>query len=160
MQFLVISHQLIETLYAVVLGAFLGLMYDLLRFVRLLNPYKVIEICLANFFDILFAVFSSCAYCIYIYYMSSGHFRWFTALAVVVGFIIYRSVPSKLFFPILRYLSYCIKRLTYFIFLPLKWVITGACTFVVIIFKRFGYVVLLARTKRYQKQLFYDLKFD
>lgn len=90
MQFIVISHQIWETVLALLVGTFLALSYDCVRFLRMLICCKKTEVLIANIFDVFFGIYTGAVYCIFIYYASNGRFRWFTALGMLVGFILYR----------------------------------------------------------------------
>ncbi len=120
MQFIVISHQLWEAAVAVLLGFFLGIVYDAVRFVRmLLSPLRR-ELLFANLFDIIYLLFCGVCYCIFVYAASSGHFRWFTALATVIGFFIYRLLLSRVLMCVFKLISIGIKKLLMVFLYPLK----------------------------------------
>jgi len=120
MQFLVISQQLSGMLVAFILGAFLGLVYDLLRAVRHLLSFTKGEVLIANVLDVLFSVFAGISFCILLYSVSHGRYRWFNAFSVALGFIIYRMLPGKIIKPFLFYLIEKICKIFGFILLPLK----------------------------------------
>lgn len=113
MQFIVISEQLQAVLWALILGAFFAAAYDVLRVVRMLlcsqgiKKLKIAEkiptvtlaggavgdhlqMLFANITDVLYSVFAAVSFCIFLYYMNNGRFRWYLLLACVVGFILYR----------------------------------------------------------------------
>ena len=119
MQFIVISHQLYEIVIGLAVGLFLGGVYELLRFIRTFCKNKAINVIFTNFFDVAYSAFTGSVYCIYIYYVSNGRFRWFTAFAVVMGYIFYLVGPSKLIRPLMVYISKRLYRLICIIFFPI-----------------------------------------
>ncbi|MBE6587203.1 MAG: hypothetical protein E7647_02165 [Ruminococcaceae bacterium] len=105
MQFLVISHQLWEIAASIALGTILGLLYDFLRFGRRLLSPLGFQILLANVLDVLYLVFCGAAYCVFVFWASSGHVRWYTALGMIAGFILYRLLPGRVILPVLCFLA-------------------------------------------------------
>lgn len=158
MQFIVISHQLWETLGAAILGVFLGFSYDIVRFFRRLLSFVKAEVFLSNVFDVVFSIFAGCAYCVYVYYASYGHFRWFTALAVVLGFVLYRLFPSKLIFPVFVFLANAVFRVFWLIAFPFHKLFgfyVGICRKC---FKRVKIHHMVRRTIKMKKQLYNDVR--
>ena len=124
MQFLVISHQLWEIAFSVLIGLFLGLVYDGIRFVRkILSPIGI-NVLIANIFDVLYGIFCGAVYCVFVYYASSGRFRWFTALGMVLGFTVYRILPGRIIKPLLYFFADKFLLLLSFLLLPLKKAVT------------------------------------
>ncbi|MBQ4067027.1 MAG: spore cortex biosynthesis protein YabQ [Clostridia bacterium] len=123
MQFLVISHQLWEILMALVLGLALGFCYDCIRFIRRLLSFLKIDVIIANIFDLVYLVLCACAYCVFVYWASSGHFRWFTALSVLLGAVLYRLIPSRAVSAAFRLLADAILWLLRLLLIPLRFVI-------------------------------------
>lgn len=105
MQFIVISHQLWEFLWSVLLGLAFGFLYDLLRFLRRFFKPVNIEIIIANFLDFLYLVFCGIAYSIFLYAASNGRFRWFTLFGIFCGFVLYSTLPSKIVRPFLFFIA-------------------------------------------------------
>lgn len=120
MQFLVISHQLWEIAFAILIGLLLGAAYDIIRFVRRLISPIGLTVTFANIFDILFGVFCGAVYCVFVYYASCGRFRWYTALGMLVGFVIYRLLPGRIIKPMLFFVADRILFLIGLILFPIK----------------------------------------
>ena len=119
MQFIVISHQLYEFFLGILIGLASGFVYDALRFLRKFCKNKRLDVFFANVMDIIFAVFLGSEYCIYIYYASSGRFRWFTAAAVFIGYFVYTVCPSKIIRPVFFWIAERICSLFKILLMPL-----------------------------------------
>ena len=105
MQFIIISHQLLEALWAFLLGLFFAFLYDIIRFVRRILSPLGFEKLILNFLDLLYFVFCASAYCVFLYAASNGRFRAFTAVSVFAGFLIYRFLPGKIILALLNYFA-------------------------------------------------------
>ncbi len=157
MQFLVISHQLWEIALSILIGLFLGLVYDGTRFARRLLPFAGLSVLLANFFDVVYGIFCGAVYCVFVYYASSGRFRWFTALGMLCGFLVYRALPGRLIKPLLYFIADKILLILSFLLLPLKKavkIIIGALRHVAVSVKRKAEI---AKTEKMKKELFSDI---
>lgn len=158
MQFIVISHQLWEILAAATLGIFLGLVYDGVRFIRrLLSPIGK-DIIFANIFDILYFVFAGAAYCVFLYVASNGRFRWFTALALALGFIVYRLLPGRLIKTFVYFSADLILRLLAFLLTPLRVIKKLSAKAFGALFRLLKYRMLLFKTERMRRQLHRDVR--
>lgn len=157
MQFIVISHQLWETALGLLVGAFLGLSYDCVRFLRFLIAGKRTEMLFANLFDILFGIYTGCSYCIFIYYASSGRYRWFTALALVLGFLAYRVSLGRLVIKLASFVSNTVRRILRLLCTP----ISAAFMLVVHSVQKCTYRTMkrnaIRRTNKYKRQLKKDI---
>lgn len=114
MQFIVILYQLQITLYALLLGLFFGVLYDVLRIVRMLAgitpvhikpiswasrlPCRHIgrigkgilsELIFVHLLDILYGLSTGAGFCIFLYALNNGRFRWYLLLGCVLGFMAY-----------------------------------------------------------------------
>lgn len=153
MQFLVISHQLLEIVWAYLLGLFLGASYDVVRFLRkLLSPLRH-PLTVANFFDIIYGVFFGASYCIFIFAASSGHFRWFTFFGAVLGVFVWRALPSRLFLPVLELFATAVHKLIILLLLPVKALWSSLFKAVRAIEARASFKHNLKKTEKYKKQL-------
>jgi len=158
MQFIVISHQFLEIWISFLLGLFLGLLYDFVRFIRrVLRPLRF-EIAFANIFDILFFVLASASYCVLLFAVSTGRYRWFTAVSLVIGWVLYRAVPSKIVRPILFFIADKAKLLVKIAFVPIIKVLSLVRRFVGRICKSVRRSVLKIRTDRIEKKLSFIVK--
>ncbi len=153
MQFLVISQQLSGMLVAFILGAFLGLVYDLLRAVRHLLSFTKGEVLIANVLDVLFSVFAGISFCILLYSVSHGRYRWFNAVSVVLGFILYRRFPGRIIKPFLFYLIDKIQKIIGFILLPLKRIIKYLLDGFRLLSDRCKYLRLKKQTDKFENEL-------
>ncbi len=157
MQFLVISHQLWEISLSILIGLFLGLLYDAIRFVRRLLSFARLSVLLANIFDVLYGIFCGGVYCIFVYYASSGRFRWFTALGMLCGFLVYRVLPGRLIKPFLYFIADKILLFLSFLLLPFKktvTIITGLFIRSIAYLKR---KAAISKTERMKRELFSDI---
>ena len=153
MQFLVISHQLLEIVWAYLLGLAMGAVYDIVRFLRkLLSPLRH-RLTVANVFDIIYGVFFGASYCVFIFAASSGHFRWFTLLSVILGMFVWRALPSRLFLPLLELLATAVHRMILLLLVPFRslWRLIGKCAAVLKNKALFRHC--LKKTDKYKKQL-------
>lgn len=109
MQFIVISEQIKIMVFAVILGCIFALIYDIINTVRisinfdsklsLVNMAK--DLFIIHFIDIAYMTFASVSYCIFLYYFSSGHNRWYLFVSMVIGFLICRVSICRIFRKIL-----------------------------------------------------------
>jgi len=88
-----VSHQLLTSLYALLLGAALGVVYDIFRSLRLVGFKTFVLVFLE---DVLF--FAICTISLFSFYMqfSDGKFRIYIFIFTFVGFIIYYLTVGKL----------------------------------------------------------------
>lgn len=119
MQFIVISDQLISALWALFLGCFFAACYDAVRVIRMIlcaDSARVpsfvkklpslslrkrtvgsrISVLIANVFDVLYSLFAASAFCIFVYYVNNGRFRWYLLFCCAVGFVLYRLSAGRL----------------------------------------------------------------
>ena len=153
MQFIVISHQLTEIYWSLLLGLFLGLTYDLIRFIRRLFVICIREEVIVFILDLFYMIFSGASYCIFLYAASNGRFRWFTALGLLFGFLLYRLLPSRIIYPPLMWIADKIRLTLSFILLPFKRVV---CIFIKFIKRRY-YVI---KTEKIKDKLCNDVMLD
>ena len=107
-----VSQQMITSLYALLLGAALGVVYDVFRVLRLVGFKAFLLVFLE---DILF--FAICAISIFSFYMqfSDGKFRIYIFILAVTGFIIYFLTLGKLVF-------FVIQKIYKFVMKIIKWI--------------------------------------
>ncbi len=114
----------LEFLYSIILGVFLGIIYDAIRLLRVMRgTYKKSEIKTneipefiqryirlpkkklvkkkkGTFFvavgDVLFFVFSACAFSIFAYHFNDGVIRGFALFGMIFGFFVYYFTVGKL----------------------------------------------------------------
>ena len=158
MQVIVISHQLWEIFVSACLGIFLGAVYDGVRFVRRLFSPRGREIVLGNILDVLFFAFSGVCYSVLLYAVSHGRFRWFTALGLVLGYILYCLLPSKLIRPALYFVQDKIRCLIGLLLFPLKKLTEVLVTSVKSALLSLKRKRQLKKTQAIQKRLYDDVK--
>ena len=101
-----IKEQLLLTLYALMLGAMLGVLFDVLRFTRTVADYSdgnarfklqnkcVFAICLIE--DIFFFVFSAVILVLFCFKANGGSARGYILFGALVGFTLYFAVFGRL----------------------------------------------------------------
>lgn len=98
------SQMLYAAFWAVLVGSFLGAVYDIFRIVHLAmkHDHKASALgeglCCAIIFigDILYALFSAVTICILLYHTNYGRVRYFMFLGAFVGFLLWRFTVGKL----------------------------------------------------------------
>ena len=135
-----------EFLYAIVLGAFWGIVYDVVRLLRMIKGvykgYENKEIKIPDFFkkymllpkkrkkkiksnalfvvvgDILFFVIAACSFSVFVYHFNDGTIRGFVLLGALLGLFAYYFTVGKLVMFLSYSLVYFVKRtLTFGFFL-------------------------------------------
>lgn len=118
---------------SILLGLFIGIIYDCLKLIRNLlipqkslkkhlkklkgnistqsykmtkNVPKISEKVIVMMFDLLFCFLISPIFCIFTYITLNGHFRWFIFAAAFLGAIIYKGTFGRLFGIVIDYISY------------------------------------------------------
>ncbi len=158
MQFIVISHQLLECLWALLLGAFFGLVYDVLRFITRLFSTRFSELLLKNITDLLYLLFCSASYCVFLYSASNGRFRFFTFLSLAFGFVLYRLLPGKIIDRFLELVSRGVRLILKWILYPFRClgaILKRGATLIFLLMKRKRNI---RKTERIKKQLPIDVK--
>ncbi len=108
-------------LYAVVLGAMLLLLYDILRVFRRIFPHKILAIGVEDF---LYWMVSGCLIFRMLYQFNYGIIRWFTVFGMLVGMLLYHLTVSVSF---VRVTSKWLGRLIHFIKRPIVWFFGAVC---------------------------------
>lgn len=115
-----IYNQLLTVLFSVVLGAFCGILYDLVKIFRKIlvpeynkklinkqskkqykgisNPifkrkskkYKIYSYIITMLFDIFYFIILTPAFCIFTYIMNNGIVRWYIFVFSLIGFVLYK----------------------------------------------------------------------
>lgn len=138
MQFIVISEQLASVLWSLLLGCFFAVCYDALRVVRMLlvgqgiRKWRILgkvptvtlhhgsmgdhlQMLFTNISDVLYSIFAAASFCIFLYHVNSGRFRWYLLFACAIGFILYRLSLGRLANAALGYITGAIRVLIGFI---------------------------------------------
>ncbi len=148
---------LITTLYAVVLGLFLGASYDVVRILRLLSgvtpcgdcarfdklyrngikntfnsvrkPFAAKSIVFAT--DVLYFVFFTVCFLLFLFAFNYGIFRWFILAFTVFGFVIYYFTAGKLVILFSRqitcFLAFVLNLTLYLVLVPFRSVFKLFC---------------------------------
>lgn len=151
MQFIVILYQLQITLYALVLGLFFGVLYDVLRITRMLAgitpvhvkhiswigrlPVRRIgkigkgplsQLLFVHLLDIIYGLCTGACFCIFLYALNNGRFRWYLLLGCALGFLAYYFSVGKLVLYlsgyIVAFLRGIIGCILYLLTQPLLWI--------------------------------------
>ena len=111
-------------LMSALLGAFLGLVFDAVRFVRELVTVKAagkyrrltwaFSFSLTFVSDLLFFVFCGIALSVFLFYTNDGIFRSSSAVLTVVGFCLYRATLGKIIYALLNFFEKICKKIVIF----------------------------------------------
>ena len=156
MQFIVILYQLQITLYALLLGLFFGVLYDSLRIVRMLAgitpvhiqsvswtrrlPCRHIgklgrgvisELLFVHLLDILYGLSTGASFCVFLYALNNGRFRWYLLLGCVLGFMAYYWSAGRLVMYLSGYIVAVLRSviglILYLLTQPLIWLGKKVC---------------------------------
>ena len=138
MEFIVVSEQLLYMLYSVIFGLFEGLLYTLIKVLRIavgvsrgrsnsldilkINnklpkikikiPIGILKAVFIHILDILYFIISASAFSVFVLYFNHGRIRWYLLLSVCLGFIIWYHSLGRLIMFISEYLVSIIKTFT------------------------------------------------
>ena len=84
--FFTVSEQTRLFLWSCVLGAFLGIVFDIFRVIRIIKKHSSVAVFIE---DILFIIFSSICIFIYIMEQARGEIKFFIFFGAFLGFILY-----------------------------------------------------------------------
>ncbi len=94
--------------FSLMLGVFLGVVYDVFRLVRIVLPKNNTVI---FFEDIIFCLFATFSFLLLAFNFGSGRIRGFAAAGTVVGFSLYYSTLGKLVYKANERIISFIKRI-------------------------------------------------
>lgn len=109
-------------------GVFLGAVYDIIRFVRVLfsvdvsNPFlkrkktAILRYLFVAVGDILFFAVASVLMCVFFFLFGDGRMRWFALAGAYGGFYLYYQTVGRLFIGVSSYLVGICKRVIKFAF--------------------------------------------
>ncbi len=111
-------------LLSALLGAFLGLVYDTVKFVREIISVKisgkyrrlmsVFCFSLTFVFDLLFFSFCGIALSIFLFYTNDGIFRLSSVMLTVIGFCVYSATLGKIIYSLLKFFEKIFKKIVIF----------------------------------------------
>ena len=100
-----VASENIFLLYAVLLGIFITVVYDILRIFRRVISHNWFFVSVEDFF---FWVFVAIRVFLLMYHESNGTLRWFAILGAMVGMIVYKKTISK---PFVKYISILLQKI-------------------------------------------------
>ncbi|MHC1694443.1 MAG: spore cortex biosynthesis protein YabQ [Eubacteriales bacterium] len=108
-----ITEQLTVFLYSLSVGAFICVLYDLFRILRMMFGAGKILLFLE---DLLFCLLATGIIIIFLFYANSGEIRWFAMAGAFIGFFVYYNTISRFIIFLLMKLIRLVKRVLMFIF--------------------------------------------
>lgn len=113
-----VTTQSMTFLYACLVGAAFGVLYDVFRILRLAFPKGSVLIIVE---DILF--FAICGVCTFFFLLtfSSGQVRYYIILGILVGFFLYYFTLGKLIYAVSGLIIKGIKKALHFLFRVISW---------------------------------------
>ena len=141
-----VSEQLWVTLYSLIMGVFLGFVYDIIRIVRSAsgvgnyssfsiklskiklpflsvpcdkkkkNLSRIFSFILIFISDLLFALICSVSYSLFLFHTIRGQVRLYFILASGIGFLVYRFTASKFLITILECVLFISKTILRYVF--------------------------------------------
>lgn len=104
--FFTVSEQTKIFLWSCVLGAFLGIVFDFFRVIRIIKKHSTVAVFIE---DVLFIIFSFM--CIFIYTMEKarGEIRFFIFLGAFLGFILYIEIVGNFIVNVIKKIVLFIK---------------------------------------------------
>lgn len=108
-----ITEQLTVFLYSLTVGAFICVLYDLFRILRMMFGAGKVLLFLE---DLLFCLLATGVIIIFLFHANSGEIRWFAMAGAFIGFFIYYNTVSRFIIFLLMKLIRLVKRVLKFIF--------------------------------------------
>lgn len=96
-------------LYALLMGAFITFVYDILRIVRRVLPHGDFLIALE---DIAFWMYCAIEVFLLLYREGDGSLRWFAVLGALAGMFLYRKLIGRFF---VKYVSLLLQKIVAFL---------------------------------------------
>lgn len=156
---------IILILYSLVLGVFLGGVYDVIRIMRIaLRPahkegvnsggirkgFELIEFLFVFVTDIIFCIISAASIIVLVYYKNSGIIRWFVLAFAALGFFTYYNTVGKAVILCSEKIISFIRRAVYFIY---KITLKPILSLFKLIFKNIYDKIIRESLKRRSKKL-------
>ena len=108
-----VSQQTWLFLWSCVLGVFLGIVFDILRVIRIIKKHSSVAVFIE---DMLFIIFSSICIFIYIMQQARGEIKYFIFLGALLGFILYIVTVGNFVVNIIKKIVLFIKSILYKIY--------------------------------------------
>lgn len=104
--------QTLVLLYSVLVGAIIGVVFDVFRILRLaFTVNKVVQF----IYDILFSIIATLIFILFLFYANDGTVRWFSTLGSIAGFYLYYNTLGRLIMMIAETIISIIKTVLRFI---------------------------------------------
>ena len=112
-----ISEEALIFLKTAIGGTVIGMIFDIYRLIK--NSGK--NLMLLGFGDIIVWLVLSIVSFEVVFIANSGDIRWYEALAMLTGFILYTVSVSKYFTCGVKFIAKIIKKTAHIVFIPFKW---------------------------------------
>lgn len=122
--FFSLSEECLIFLYSVVLGVFLGVVFDFFRVIRAIVPHNSI---IVAFEDVAFLLIWAFSLVIFSVELSGGIIRFFCFVGTFLGFTLYFFTVGKIVITVIRKTSLLIRRFFMRIFLFLRGCFVSVC---------------------------------
>ena len=99
-------------LFSCVVGAVLGVVYDVFRIIRIAFNSKWVSV---FFQDFIFCIFSSFSIILLVYYTNSGIVRWFSLFGCFLCFVLYHMTVGRIIIFVSRKIINFIKKVLKFL---------------------------------------------
>lgn len=151
--------------YSVVIGAILGVVYDVFRIQRItmksengISHLNIIKDIIILVEDIIFAVISAVVIIIMIFHVNNGRIRWFALFGTGIGFLVYYNTIGRIIMicseKIISFIRYCIRMIKKFIYKVFIRPVILLCKFIAgLIYVRYMKNKNKLYTKKYMSQM-------
>lgn len=112
-----ISEEALIFLKTAIGGTVIGMIFDIYRLIK--NNGK--NLMLLGFGDIIVWLVLSIVSFEVVFIANSGDIRWYEAVAMLTGFILYTMSVSKYFTCAVKFIAKIIKKTAHIVFIPFKW---------------------------------------
>lgn len=120
--FFTLSEECLLFLYSVLLGVFLGVVFDIFRIIRAIIPHKSALVAVE---DVIFMMIWGLSLVIFSVELSRGNVRFFCFLGSVLGFAIYFFTVGYALLTAIRAVSNAIRRFFYLVYRKILLKIAG-----------------------------------
>lgn len=146
-------------IYSLIIGALLGIVYDIFRIQRItmasdVKHLQIIKDIIIFIEDIIFSVISAVVIIIMIFHVNNGRIRWFALFGAGIGFLIYYHTAGRIVMicseRIIAFIRYCIRMIKRFIYKFFIYPIISAVKFIAgLIYNRYVNMRNKIYTKKY-----------
>ena len=166
MQFITISEQLKNILFAFIFGCNIGIGYDIIYLIRLLIDKKqanrvirsFYEVVFVHIFDLIYLILVSISYCIFVYHFNAGRFRLYLLSSLVFGLLLYNVTLCKVIRLIFEKIAIAIKALVnYSVVVPLLFILDCCYKIILPVIILLKYISRIWKTKKAKRVLINNL---